>query len=484
MENKIIYSYKDECGTELFRKIRIQYPNGSKSFYSEHEKNGIIVNNIDECRRILYRLPQVLYGISKKQPIFLVEGEKDVETLSKYNIFATTSLITAEWRDEYTEILKPANIIILYDNDKAGVQRKNMLIEQLYGNVKSLKVIDLPGLEYREKHGLDITNWLEMEHTIEELIQLVKSTPTYTMPNELKAVTLDEFFELSLPERSMLLEPFLPSQGLVMLVAKRGVGKTHIALGIACAVATGGSFLKWTAPEPKSVLYLDGEMPAIQMKERLKFTTNIIGKPIDPKFFKLITPDLQPCNMPDLATEEGRNTIQNFIAESDLIIIDNISTLFRSGSENEAEGWQQTQEWALELRRQGKSVLFVHHAGKNGAQRGTSKREDILDSVIILKHPNDYKQNQGARFEIFFDKARDFSGNNATSFEAWLKQKENDAFYWEISDISAEARIQQIADLKNSGMTIEQIKQKEGISKSQVETYLKKAKRKELIIEQ
>ena len=45
-------------------------------------------------------------------------------------------------------------------------------------------------------------------------------------------------------------------------------------------------------------------------------------------------------------------------------------------------------EWILYLRAKGKSVIFVHHAGKNGKQRGSSRREDVLDTVIFLKKYN------------------------------------------------------------------------------------------------
>ena len=44
-------------------------------------------------------------------------------------------------------------------------------------------------------------------------------------------------------------DPILPEKGLAMLYASRGTGKTHVALGIGFAVATGTKFLKWTRPE-------------------------------------------------------------------------------------------------------------------------------------------------------------------------------------------------------------------------------------------
>ena len=76
--------------------------------------------------------------------------------------------------------------------------------------------------------------------------------------------------------------------------------------------------------------------------------------------------------MPDLATREGQAVIEAIATENgtDLIIIDNISTLCRdSGPENEAESWRGPQEWALRMRRTGRSVLFIHHSGKEVAAR-------------------------------------------------------------------------------------------------------------------
>ncbi len=173
-------------------------------------------------------------------------------------------------------------------------------------------------------------------------------------------ISIDDFLNIDFPKREMLLSPFLPEQGLCLIYAKCGVGKTHVALGIAYAVASGGTFLKWKAPHPKKVLYVDGEMPATSMQERLRrIEISQDVKLPSPDYFKLITPDLQEGPMPDLSTQEGRNLIEEHIEDRDLIIIDNISTLFKSGIENDAESWKPGQEWALSLHRRGKSVLFT-----------------------------------------------------------------------------------------------------------------------------
>lgn len=293
----------------------------------------------------------------------------------------------------------------------------------------------------------------------------------------IRAVTLDEFLQLQLPKRGMLLDPILPSQGLCMLYAKRGVGKTHVALGIAYAVATGGKFLKWQAPHPKEVLYIDGEMPAIAMQERLmRISAAENLKPPHPSFLRIITPDLQEGPMPNLSTKDGRDSIEELIQGANLVVIDNVSTLFRSGVENEAESWQPIQDWGLKLRRQGKSILFVHHASKGGNQRGTSKREDVLDTVIALRHLPDYRAHQGALFGVNLEKTRHFAGEDANSFQVQLKEQENGLWIWEVGVLQTDERVLEVAEALNEGLTIREIMERTGLTKSQVETSKKKAK--------
>lgn len=274
----------------------------------------------------------------------------------------------------------------------------------------------------------------------------------------------------------MLLAPFLPTQGLVLIHSKRGVGKTHVALGIAYAIASGGNFLTWYAPTAKKVLYVDGEMPAVSMQERLQKIPTSALKPLE-NYLQFITPDLQTGSLPDLSTPEGRAQIEELATGHDLIILDNLSCLIRSGSENEAESWIDVQEWVLKLRRAGKSILFIHHTGKSGLQRGTSKKEDVLDTVIYLKQPEDYQSEDGACFEVYFEKARHFYGSDAAPFLVKLSQEVDGTWKWSTSQIGINAEVLEIAKLMDEGRTILEMMEITGLTKSQVETLRKKARR-------
>lgn len=195
---------------------------------------------------------------------------------------------------------------------------------------------------------------------------------------------------MSITPRKNLFGDWLPSQGIAMSHAYRGVGKTHVSIGIAAAVATGGTFLGWAAERPAGVLFIDGEMPAVVLQERFAAAIRGMGMSKggdDPPLY-ILTPDLLEENVPDLSTITGQHEINKVLTDDiELIIVDNLSTVCSSIEENGGDSWVVVQQWARQQRRAGRSVLFVHHDGKTGQQRGSSRREDILDMVIQLRRP-------------------------------------------------------------------------------------------------
>ncbi|MCT4625473.1 AAA family ATPase [Halodesulfovibrio sp.] len=236
-------------------------------------------------------------------------------------------------------------------------------------------------------------------------------------------ITISGFLTLKLPERSFLLNPIIPQQGLALLYAPRGLGKTYAALSIALAVASGSEVYDWQATSPHQVLYIDGEMPACSMQESLNGLSKGMKLTVPyPELFQIITPDLQTVPMPNLANPVGQQSIEALIQDTKLIVMDNLATLCRNGRENESDSWMPVQSGQLDLRRRGLSVLIVHHAGKSGDQRGTSK-EDIMDTVISLKMPKGYTMQKGARFEVHLTKARGVAGEEVKPFEAHLLKR-------------------------------------------------------------
>jgi len=297
--------------------------------------------------------------------------------------------------------------------------------------------------------------------------------------SRLKPVDIRDLMAMELPPRENIIEPWFPSQGLAMLYAKTGIGKTHVALEIAYQLSIGGRVFEWDVPKPISTLYLDGEMPANAMQQRIANIALANGKePI--ARFSVLNQDLIEGGMPDIGSRQGQQELEPLVKDYRLIVVDNISTLCRTGAENKADDWMLMQEWALHLRAMGKSVLFVHHAGKGGDQRGTSKRSDVLDTVIELRRPTDYEHSQGARFEIHFQKARGCMGDAVKPIEVCLEQNQDAGTSWSVKTLE-ESLFQKVVDLWNDGLKQYEIAQELNTSKGTVSKYIKKARSQGLI---
>jgi len=309
----------------------------------------------------------------------------------------------------------------------------------------------------------------------------VMSVNVFTKNETLTSISLSNFLAMEIEPQEPILEPWLTSKSLNLLHAKRGVGKTYVGLSIAYAVATGTNFLRWSSPKPRKVLYLDGEMSSHSLQSRLSAIAGACSADqVLHENLRIFTPDLQDGAIPDLADRKWHKAVRELIDDAELVIVDNLSCLARSGgSENESDSWNVLSEWALGLRREGISVLFLHHSGKSGLQRGTSRKEDILNIVINLKHPTDYTPDMGAVFEIHFEKGRELFGESSKPFLAKLTS-EDEVHNWEVSDL--ESRIfDQVVTLHNLQMSNNDIANELCINKSTVSRYLKQAREEGLI---
>jgi hypothetical protein len=292
----------------------------------------------------------------------------------------------------------------------------------------------------------------------------------------LVAVDFSDLMQLQIAVREAMLGKWLMQQSLNMLHARRGTGKTHVVLGIAWAVATGGAFLGWKADKARRVLFVDGELPARVLQDRLREIERRTGVKPAPGFLRILTPDLLGRAAPDLASLTDQAELDELAEGADLVILDNLSALIRSGAaENDAESWVTVSDWALRHRAAGRSIVFVHHSGKSGAQRGTSRREDLLDTVISLRNPQDYDPTEGARFEVVFEKARHLAGADVESFEATLDDKAPGGWAVESTAANTDA---QIVDRLGLGLSLTEIGRELGLHKSNISRRVRDLKAK------
>ena len=183
------YDYVDEERSLLYQVVRYH----PKDFRQRRpDGNGGWLWNLNGVRRVLYHLPD----LRGQQVVYIVEGEKDVESLNSLGLIATTNAGgagKAKWTNDLTLQLKQAGveqIYILPDNDKPGDAHAQQVKDSCCFAGLEVKIVRLPGLPaLRPKHGEDITTWLGGGHTREELLAAVKATPLLKADPPLNAPT-------------------------------------------------------------------------------------------------------------------------------------------------------------------------------------------------------------------------------------------------------------------------------------------------------
>ena len=196
----------------------------------------------------------------------LAEGEKDAETLKALGLVATTVPMGAKyWRDSYTATLTGADVVVWPDNDEAGQASVTKVQRHLTGKAQTLRIAVVP-----TPHK-DVSDWIEAGGTRPELEALAQAQAPPTPPPTLAEaiVSYAELQALQMPKREVYLD-WLSERSLVMVYGPRGVGKTMALLGLAVSLTTGHPFLKWPILRHTGVLYVEGEMPVDELRDRAR----------------------------------------------------------------------------------------------------------------------------------------------------------------------------------------------------------------------
>lgn len=159
------YDYTDEHGHLLYQVVRTE-PKGFFQRYSDG-KGGW--TNRKHCRQVLYRLPKVI----KSEIVFIVEGEKDVETL-EVNGFTATTLAggaNAKWLPSFTEALRGTQVVLIPDNDLPGWALMRRVAESVLGHAACVVCFD----DHHRAGAKDITEWFESGHGECEFMYLLEA---------------------------------------------------------------------------------------------------------------------------------------------------------------------------------------------------------------------------------------------------------------------------------------------------------------------
>lgn len=357
------------------------------SILPDNRKYGLINANLEN----LTELPQSFYNIigtkannqAIKNGVGFVNNDYDIERVRQI-LENTEPAIEGQGGDNHTYRV----CCIGKENGLSSDVFFELLCEW---NEKCSPPWSLPELRTKMDNAYNYSQNAAGSCSVENMFSNIDDKQKY---QKIKVLNFKDFLDHKMPPKESILSPVLKQSDLAMIYAKRGIGKTFLAIEIAYAVANGGSlFGKWKASKPRKVLFIDGEMCFNEIQERFLSIAQREQVKVNPEFIKIITPDIQEMCVPDLSTINGQKTIDELLEGVEFVVLDNLSTLCRTGKENESESWIIVQQWILSLRRKNIAVLLIHHAGKSGEQRGNSKKEDILKLEIFFKKL-DYQLNK------------------------------------------------------------------------------------------
>ena len=163
---KATYEYQDENARTVFYVDRYEKP---KTLLKVGEKPKVFDQRTDkgegrgDTPNLLYNLPAVI----KSHTVYVVEGEKDVETLRGINIVATCNPGGAgKWDETFNKFFEGKRVIILADNDEKGQHHAELVLSMVRPFAKSVKVITISKLQKG-----DVTDWMEREGGTREKLE-------------------------------------------------------------------------------------------------------------------------------------------------------------------------------------------------------------------------------------------------------------------------------------------------------------------------
>jgi hypothetical protein len=262
---------------------------------------------------------------------------------------------------------------------------------------------------------------------------------------------------------------------LGMIYAPRATGKSTFELSLGLAMVHQIRYLGHTSGGLRRVVILDGEMDLETLQARARQAAIALNVKLN-NALKFVSPEFFSGVMPSLSTPEGQKAIDEAIGiDWDVLFIDNYSAFSATGRED-AESWAPWIRWMLRHKRAGRTVIILHHSGKNGQQRGSSKHEDALDFVISLKPVPGAPKDGALRFIFQWTKARHMGSDKTPAFVATLALTPYGRHKWSRTSVQdADPRQKKAKELVASGSTQSEIAKKMDVNKSTVSRWLNSA---------
>lgn len=137
-----VYNYASINGDYAYTKVRLE---GKKMLFgilsNERFAYGLNGKNKKTFNAVYGSISSIKRAIERKEPVFIPEGEKDVNTLVKKGYAAFSCGGANDWNKNVSELCKDADVIVLTDNDDPGKKLASTVVRDLKGTAKSIRII-------------------------------------------------------------------------------------------------------------------------------------------------------------------------------------------------------------------------------------------------------------------------------------------------------------------------------------------------------
>jgi len=255
-----VYDYVNESGELLFQVCRTadkQFPQRRPDSTRKTGWNW----KLGETRRVLYRLPKVIEGVSNGDVIYLCEGERDVQALERNKVVATCNPGGAgKWKAEYGEALRDADVAIIADKDQPGGAHARQIASMLGDVAAHIRIVEAAV-------GKDASDHFAAGKKLHEFVE----TWTSDVPPKVDlAPDLWEFIKTEDPPYDWVVPGLLERGDRLIWTGLEGLGKSMWTRQLAVCVAAGLHPFDQTEIESKTVLLIDCENSERQSRRKFR----------------------------------------------------------------------------------------------------------------------------------------------------------------------------------------------------------------------
>ncbi len=160
MSAEIRYRYEYADGSHAYDVIRTP----GKDFRQVPASGKTGPGAMEGVELVPYRLPEIVRAVARGETVWIVEGEKDADTLRDLDETATTSPGGAgNWRPEYAQYVKGAKVVLCPDRDAAGAKYALEVYGSLVGIADSVEIC-------HAAVGKDVTDHIDARQPLADLV--------------------------------------------------------------------------------------------------------------------------------------------------------------------------------------------------------------------------------------------------------------------------------------------------------------------------